>query len=257
MRWYDCPLLWLQGEWVLKVLPSPVFGEVWITENPFCRCIRSSPFVIQTAMSKRKPWKPCASHYRTVAEVLRRVPGMKKFLMVGLGGGSFLHTVKHYWPDAVIEAIDIDPVMLAIAREYFDAPPEAILVLMDPRDYFRGDHGLFDFIFIDVFDGMYPPEELLNEEFFGNMAKALSPGGVVCMNTVRKHPWDVKHRKIRDLFEKTFGCVAEMPGLPGKVMPFLPHNVVLLTSSPRLKPGDSLEQLTLLSGRCSPRKAYR
>lgn len=228
MRWLNYPLIWLQGEHVVSVIPSGVFGEVLITENPFRRYLRSSPFVIQTAMNKRKPWAPCASHYRLVAEILREMPEMKRFLMVGLGGGSFLHTVKHCWPDAAIEAIDVDPVMLAVAREYFDVPPEAVLILMNPRDYFRGDHGLFDFIFIDAFDGMCSPEELLCEEFFNGVAKSLSPNGAVCMNTVRKNPWDGEHRKIRELFDEVFDHVGEICSLVGKVMPLLPHNVVLL-----------------------------
>lgn len=246
MRWFDHPLLWLQGERVVDVLPSRALGEVWVTENPFCRYLRSSLFVIQTAMNKRRPWAPCSSHYRAVAEILRKMPEMKRFLMVGLGGGSFLHTVKHCWPDAVVEAIDIDPVMLAIAREYFDAPPEAILILMDARDYFRGDRGPFDFVFIDAFDGMCPPKELLTGQFFESVARALSPGGVVCMNTVRKHPWDSDYGKVRGLFKKAFAHTAEMFSLPGKAAPLFPHNIVLLGAN-----GADAESITNRKEVCS------
>jgi predicted O-methyltransferase YrrM len=224
-RWLGLLLILLQGERVVGVVRG-VSGDLWITENPFCRFVRSGPFVIQTAMNKRRPWLPCASHYRSVAGVLKRTP-VKRFLMIGLGGGGFLHAVRRHHPGAAITALDVDPVMPDLARQYFSAPPEAELLLLDPRDYLGEGNGLFDFVFIDAFDGMYPPEELLSGWFFESVAGALSPGGVVCMNTVRRHPWDARHGKIKESLEKAFVLTSEECGTAGKVMPLLPHNVII------------------------------
>lgn len=220
-------LIWLQGERVMAVVSGNI-GDLWVTESIFKRCIRTSPVIIQTAVNKRKPWKPCYFNYRAVAKVLREQTKVDRFLMGGVGGGSFLHTVRHWFPKTEIEAVDIDPEMLRMAKVFFNIPKDIHLTIENFQDYLQKDHGEFDFIYIDVFNGMYPPKELCEKPFLESVANALSSDGVVCMNTVRKHPWDKKHQELCSIFEELFDNVKEMYGFEGRILPLLPHNVVLI-----------------------------
>lgn len=238
-------LFLLQGEVLVAVVKSDVFGEIYITRGLFKRYLRSSPFVIQSALDLLKPWRQCASHYKLVAQMLGRLPRVDRLLMIGLGGGAFLHAARKLHPGAVLETVDVDPAMLEIARRFFNVPTNAVLVKADAVDYLRRSkkkNKKYDFIFVDVFDGMYPPTHLLNKEFVDLLASSLSPNGMVCMNTARKHPWDSSYRKIKDLFERTFAHTAEMCSLTGKAMPLLPHNVVLLGAKGVSEENETIEK---------------
>lgn len=224
------PLIWLQGERVITVVSGNI-GDLWVTESLFKRRVRTSPVGIQTAVNKPSPWKPCYFNYRAVAKVLRKQTKVDRFLMGGVGGGSFLHTFRHWFPKAEIEAVDIDPAMLRLAKVFFNIPEDVNLTVGDFREYLQKNHGVFDFIYIDVFDGMYPPEEFYKKSFLESVKKALSQGGTVCMNTVKKHPWDKKHQELRNTFEEIFDNVKEMYGFEGRILPLLPHNVVLVVNN--------------------------
>src|SRR5207249_2869524 len=51
-------------------------------------------------------------------------PKQERVLIVGLGGGSMVHFMKHYDPKAKVDVVEIDPEVAKIAEKYFGIKTE-------------------------------------------------------------------------------------------------------------------------------------
>jgi len=90
---------------------------------------------------------------RTMVSGLALCPDPKRLLVVGLGGGtipSFLH--KHY-PQTRIDAVDIDPVVVDVARQFFGFVEDATMkgYAEDGRKFIEERPNAYDLIFLDAF----------------------------------------------------------------------------------------------------------
>jgi spermidine synthase len=215
------PMFLLQGE-----LPIALDSGYWITRGPTRIHIRTSPVTIQSALNLNKPWKMCTSNYRIMAGILSRLRG-RRFLMLGVGGGSFFHVVKRWWPEAELYGVEKSPAMYNIARKYFKLP-DAHVVIGDAQDLINDTSERYDFILVDVFEGTYPPENFMQEPLVRKLSKHLNPEGLLCMNTARHHRWDIKHRQLQRAFSSVFMYADEVVSFEGRLLPVAPHNVVVL-----------------------------
>lgn len=88
----------------------------------------------------------------------------KNVLLLGLAGGSNAHLINHYYPEAKITAIEIDPLMVEIGRKYFDLQKVKNLriVIDDAYDYVikmkKSDQ--YDLVLVDCFAGQSIPKKL-------------------------------------------------------------------------------------------------
>lgn len=224
------PLFVLQGQIPVAVEHGEIYDPVWVTRGLNRKHIRSSPIASQSTIDVRRSWRMCAFSYRAASRVLKRMPCGRRFLMIGVGGGSFFHAVRHYWPGAELVGIEKDLGMINTARKHFDLPDDAKIFIEDAKIMvveFRGKER-FDFVFVDVFDGLYPPDIFMQEQTIRAISECLNTGGVLCMNTVRRHAWDKKHRELRSAFASTFKHTGEAVSGEGRTLPVLPHNVVLV-----------------------------
>lgn len=124
-------------------------------------------------------------------------PGLKKVLVLGLGGGSIPKAFVARYPDVSVTCVEIDPVVLDVARNYFYLPDSERLqvVIDDARRYLARTSTNFDAIFIDAYladyYGAYVPFHLATKEFFELVAKRLTSGGVVAYNvTAQINGWN-------------------------------------------------------------------
>ncbi|HMF41134.1 MAG TPA: fused MFS/spermidine synthase [Polyangia bacterium] len=111
----------------------------------------------------------------------------RRMLMVGLGGGTVTTLVHRALPAMAIDAIEIDPVVVAAARAHFGLQEDAryrvhvadAAVWMtsggDPNDR-------YDYILLDAYAGEEIPASLGTRAFFQAVARRLAPGGVVAIN---------------------------------------------------------------------------
>jgi spermidine synthase len=126
--------------------------------------------------------------------VLPKPPG--HLAILGTGAGTTARAYGHYFPDTVIDAVEIDGELLDIGREYFDLRPRPQLRLhiADARPYLRRTDERFDAIFVDTYRQPYIPFYLTTKEFFALARDRLRPGGAVLIN--------VGHPKASDRLEK-------------------------------------------------------
>ena len=132
-------------------------------------------------------------------------------LMLGLGGGTSLRTLRHLCPDMKITAIEIDDEMIQLARDYMQLDAIGINVIPgDAYAWLRKNRQRFDVIFDDVYgvtstDVKRPlasPETLLPD-----IRRGLNPDGIFAANLVTGAGHRVVQTEFRRFFRENFAEV--------------------------------------------------
>lgn len=111
-------------------------------------------------------------------------------LMVGLGGGSAQRSFEHYYPSVRIETAEIDPLVLQVARNFFQfkESDRQRVHIEDGRMFIRRSKGAYDLIVLDAYvQGRYGsslPQHLATREFFELARDKLSTNGVLAYNVI-------------------------------------------------------------------------
>jgi len=116
--------------------------------------------------------------------------GKNHVLVLGSAGGTIARGIHTLYNGAVkITGVEIDPVVLQIAKDRFDLPDEVNTVVADARQYIRQTFLLHDLIIVDAYQNeMYIPWTLSTQEFWQEVSKALSSDGIVALNINASSP---------------------------------------------------------------------
>lgn len=114
----------------------------------------------------------------------------RSFLVVGLGGGSVARVLRALAPRARIVGVEIDPGVVAAAREHFGLDALGVEVIVgDALSVLRAERRRFDLVVEDAFVGSTRnirkpdgfPEPLLTLA-----RRRLTPGGLLVCNTIHE-----------------------------------------------------------------------
>jgi spermidine synthase len=143
--------------------------------------------------------------------VLPRPPA--HLAILGNGAGTTARAYGHYFPDTVIDAVEIDGELLDIGREYFDLEPRPQLRLHteDARPFLRRTGERFDAIFLDTYRQPYIPFYLTTQEFFALARDRLRPGGAVLINVGHPEGSDRLEKVLTATLASVFEHVARDP----------------------------------------------
>ncbi|MFT7286719.1 MAG: spermidine synthase [Halieaceae bacterium] len=142
---------------------------------------------VQTAMRLERPYELCLANHRamTLAVLLAGGGGdCTAVLDLGAGGGGFLRHCRHFLPAAELVAVERDPLMIEIAREYFALPATQSIHLESADQFLRRDQYCYDLVLCDLFDGREAPAFLDGAGFFPALQDRLNPGGAIALNTL-------------------------------------------------------------------------
>ncbi|KAJ0410759.1 hypothetical protein ATCC90586_001388 [Pythium insidiosum] len=112
----------------------------------------------------------------------------KSVLIVGGGDFGVLREVAKHDTVEKIVMCEIDPMVCEVSKKFFPNSlattfndPRLTLLHADAAAYLRDNTTeKFDVIIVDSSDPVGPAEVLFRAEFYENMKKSLSPGGIVC-----------------------------------------------------------------------------
>ncbi|MDA0180794.1 fused MFS/spermidine synthase [Solirubrobacter phytolaccae] len=109
---------------------------------------------------------------------------------LGTAAGTVPRAYAQYYPETVIDAVDIDPELFKIGHRYFglEERPQLREHTQDARPFLRQHDGPYDAIFVDAYRQPYIPFYLTTKEFFELVRDRLAPGGSVIVNI--GHPND-------------------------------------------------------------------
>jgi spermidine synthase len=115
---------------------------------------------------------------------------IKSVLMIGLGGSSIQRAYQAYWPEVETETVELDPKVVAVARDYFQFQETEKMraIISDGRMHLRRTSKKYDLIILDAYTanryGSFIPYTLVTKEFFALAHSHLSAKGVLAYNVI-------------------------------------------------------------------------
>ncbi|MBI5238846.1 MAG: fused MFS/spermidine synthase [Elusimicrobia bacterium] len=147
-------------------------------------------------------------------------PRARRALVIGVGAG-LLPSAWERRHGLTVDAVDIDPDIVAAAREHFAYRPRGQVFIEDGRLFLerRGDR--YGLIALDAFSSESPPYHLFSREALSAMRRRLEPGGMLAVNIVSllrapgDEAWLSVHRTLRTVFPevRAFAASDEYQGL--------------------------------------------
>jgi len=170
---------------VLSVEHSP-YAEIRVVDKPFERFLLIDGGIHTWVATDT--WRPLLRYAAAldVMKVFFDAPG--RLLLVGLGGGS---VAKEYARDGwTVEAVEIDPVVIRVARRDFElTDSEARVFQLDGRRFLAKNRQTYDLIVMDAFGSSSIPFHLVTREVFGLVRERLTQDGILVLN-VESPGWD-------------------------------------------------------------------
>jgi spermidine synthase len=161
------------------------YHAIAVVENDTERYLRfDSSF--QSAMRLDDPFVTPFDYVDYLSLAFAYRPEAKTALYVGLGGGSAPKRTWRDFPDVRVQAVELDPEIVSVARRWFALPqdPRLTVEVEDGRRYLQGDKRRWDVIVLDAYYSDSLPFHLTTQEFLELVRDRLAPGGVVVANVI-------------------------------------------------------------------------
>lgn len=110
---------------------------------------------------------------------------IKSILLLGLGGGSVIETLRNDFSySKQITAVDIDPVIIEIAKNEFNLNSfdQLEIVCEDALQFMKTNQRHFDLIIIDLFIDIEVPKPFMKLSFWQDVVNASSTNGSILFN---------------------------------------------------------------------------
>ena len=146
---------------------------------------------VETLMDLREPQRLQHQYSHTLMAGLLYLDDPSTALLVGLGGGAVVRFLAHEFSGMRLDAVEIDPVVVGLARDYFGTGPggHTRIFTEDAYEYLGRTSDRYDLIFLDAHlkpgaqnDASGQPLRLKSAAFLRNLQMRLRPGGVVAFN---------------------------------------------------------------------------
>jgi spermidine synthase len=158
---------------------------VYVSERYGVRSLHIGSDTVQSSMRLAKPIDLELSYTRSMMAFMLFVAPPREVLMIGLGGGSLAKFVYHRLPQSRTRVVEVSPQVLAIARQYFDVPPDGPrfeVIVADGAAHVRREDVLADVLMVDGYQADSHVEELASGPFYAACLQRLRAGGVLVVN---------------------------------------------------------------------------
>jgi spermidine synthase len=181
--------------------------------------------VVESILDLNEPSKLIVPYTRFMFLSYAFQPKHEKVLIVGLGGGSMVHFLRHHDPSVVIDVVEIDPEVVRIADEHFGvrASDRVSITTMDGVDYLSNTTSKYDVIYMDAFlkpshqtDTTGVPIRLKTLQFYKLVQSTLKPGGLTVFNLNPHAGLKEDVASIKDAFPQVYSF--SIPRRSGQVI---------------------------------------
>ncbi len=183
------------------------YNHIVVTERGVVRTmyfVVKGTYYIESRLNRGHEKSLDLDYTRTMMSAFLVQPKVKRFLMIGFGGGQITNYLFRKFEGIEIDAVDIDPEVIRLARKYFDVPqsPRYRTHAADGRVFVEHSGAqTWDMILLDAFRGVYVPKHLKTVEYYEQLVAHLSPAGVVAANL---HSRTESYKHDRNTFAQVF-----------------------------------------------------
>jgi spermidine synthase len=216
----------LGGEAVVHEKTS-AYGTIVVTDEDGLRVLRFGRDGARQSVAKLSDPEHLELPYTQVALTGLALCGEpRRILVLGLGGGTLPGFLRRHYPAAEIDAVDIDPEVVRVAKEYFGFREDARMRahVADGRRFVEEAREPYDLIFLDAFGTDSVPAHLTTREFLEAVRRITRPGGVVVGNL-----WFRRYNKLFDSMVYTYRrvfdeiAVVHVVGTGNRILVALPR----------------------------------
>lgn len=161
------------------------YHRMTVTDNAGVRLLKFERNQ-QSSMRIDDPYETDIEYVGYLHLAVAVAPRATRALVIGLGGGSLVKRMWRDYPWVSLDAVELDPDVVRVARDAFGLPhDERIRVFVDDgRAFVERSSETYDIIVVDAFDDDHVPRPFLTEEFMRSARDRLSPGGVIAYNVI-------------------------------------------------------------------------
>jgi spermidine synthase len=227
-----------------------LFGTVIVTEENGLRTLLFERHGARQSVVKPGDPEHLELPYASVAFTgLALCAEPRRVLVVGLGGGTLPMFLRKHYRNATIDAVDIDPEVVHVARTFFGFREDRRMrvTVGDGREFIEKTRQPYDIIFLDAFGSDAVPPHLTTQEFLRAVRRALRPDGVVVGNIWDRGSnsmYDPMVRTYQEVFDDLY--ILDVQGASNEILLALPRRLNL-----------SREELAERARRVSTAKRFR
>lgn len=171
-------------KWRLRK-PAQDARTVYVSEQYGVRSLHIGSDTVQSAMRLARPDDLELSYTRAMMGCLLFKPEPRDVLMVGLGGGSVAKFLRRHYPDTRLRVLEIDPQVVAVARQCFAVPANDArfdVIIGDGAEYLERGDIRADLIMVDGYEAESQAEALATAQFYRHCRERLVTGGMLVIN---------------------------------------------------------------------------
>ncbi len=166
--------------------------EVSLSEEDGIRYLHFGSVWVQGAMRMSQPYALELEYTRELFAGLLFHPQPRKILLLGLGAASATKFAWKQFPKARVTTVELNPAVIACARQYFSLPAESArmrTVVEDGAAWVAAHPASCDYLVIDVYDAGAKGPVLSSPAFYADCRAALDPDrlSVMAVNLFGKH----------------------------------------------------------------------
>ncbi|MDN2670436.1 MULTISPECIES: spermidine synthase [unclassified Janthinobacterium] len=194
---------------------KPRYAPVTLSEMDGVRYLHFGTEWVQGAMRIRKPDWPELEYAQQMMAWMLWIEQPQRLAQLGLGTAALTKFCYRQFPQAQVEAIELNPSVITICASMFKLPPndERLHVReMDALDYVNDEanHGTLDALQVDLYDATARGPVLDSAEFYSACCACLAPHGIMTVNLFGDHPSYAKNIKaMKFAFEQVI-CLPEV-----------------------------------------------
>jgi spermidine synthase len=238
------------AEKVLYDQPS-LFGSIIVSEDDNgLRILRFEKGGARQSLVKPGDPEYLGLPYAQVAFVgLALCDEPRRIAVIGLGGGTLPMFLRKQYPQASIDAVDIDPGVVQVAARFFGFQEDEYMRahVGDGREFIERVRQPYDVIFLDAYGSDKLPAHLTTSEYLRAVRSAVRADGVVVGNVWDRYAnplYDAMIRTYQEVFDELY--ILDVRGAGNKILLALPRKQAL-----------SRDQLAQLARKVSVAKGFR
>jgi len=155
-----------------------------------CGSEKKNDFFLQSRIDINKLDTLILVNTKLLISALLLQPAPRRILMIGLGGCAVSNFLSRLYPQAIIDVVEIDQKVIDISKKFFYLNETLNYKVHhdDGRRFVRkmSDRKTYDLIYLDAFKSGSIPFHLKTIQFYEDVNRVLSSGGVVGSNLYGK-----------------------------------------------------------------------